>query len=203
MGKITSIEIEKHNKNRSNIYIDGRYYCSLNNLTILQNRLEVGHVVTPSHIKEMQFDSEKDTAFERTLKYISKSMKTKHQIRIFLEQKGYLDDIIEYVIKKLSEYKYIDDEFYATSLAKELSQKYGEYGVRFKLGEKGLSDKNIDIALSKLNRKDYLNGALSLAKKYLVNKDINTNKDKLYNYLLQRGYDTYIIKEVISILKEE
>ena len=95
MNEITAITPQVKDKTRCNVYIDGRFYCGLTLATAIKNRLKVGLVISPERLSTVQFESEKDTAFDKALTHISATRKTEKQIRDFLEKKGYLSTVVE------------------------------------------------------------------------------------------------------------
>ena len=72
MKVITKISVQEKNKKRSNIFLDGNYYCSLSNIVVLQNRLKVGQSIEEQTLCDIQRESESSEAFDLALSYISK-----------------------------------------------------------------------------------------------------------------------------------
>ena len=101
MNEITSITPQVKDKRRCNIYIDGRFCCGLTLETAVKNRLKVGMIISPETLSAMQLESEKDTALDKALLHVSTTRKTEKQVRDFLTKKGYLADVIDYVLEKL------------------------------------------------------------------------------------------------------
>ena len=83
MPEITSIEPQKHDKNRCSIYIDGRFYCGLTLEAAIKYRLKAGMHVEKSLLDEIQLETDKNTALDKALTHISAGMKTEKQISDF------------------------------------------------------------------------------------------------------------------------
>ena len=81
MNEITSITPQVKDKTRCNIYIDGRFCCGLTLETVVKNRLKVGKIVSESQLADMQLESEKNTALNKALSFLSATRKTEREVR--------------------------------------------------------------------------------------------------------------------------
>ncbi len=199
VNEITAITPQIKDKRRCNIYIDGRFYCGLTIETTVKNRLKVGQTVAPSRLAEIQLESEKSTALDKAMTHLSASRKTEKQIRDFLGGKGYLSAVCDYVIEKLKEYGFLNDKEYAESYVESLAKKTGVRAIRAKLRGKGLSQEDVDEAIENLDEDTQKQAASAILQKYMRNKE--TDKETLQKaakYLLGKGFDFDIIKDVIS-----
>ena len=113
MPKITDLKIQKSNKTRANLYLDGEFAFGVEMLTVMKLGLKIGQEVSQEKLAEAVFDSEKSVAFEKAMDYLARGMKTSKQMREYLEKKGYGERVTEYVVEKLKEYRYLDDDVYA------------------------------------------------------------------------------------------
>ena len=82
-------------------------------LTVMKLGLKIGADVSTEKLTEAVFDSEKSVCFDKALNYLSRGMKTCKQMREYLTGKGYAAEIVTYVIDKLVDYKYVNDDYYA------------------------------------------------------------------------------------------
>ena len=94
-------------------FVDDEYICKLQAEILVKNKIKIGTEVDENQFLEIREQSEKITCKELALTYVSKSIKTKKQVRDHLRQKGYLDCSIDYAIDFLQSYGYINDEYYA------------------------------------------------------------------------------------------
>ncbi|MCX4286198.1 MAG: RecX family transcriptional regulator, partial [Clostridia bacterium] len=113
MPKITDMQIQKKNKTRANVYLDGEFAFGLEMLTVMKLGLKIGQEISERQLAEAVFDSEKSVAFEKAVNYLSRSMKTVKQMREYLTEKGYAPDVVNNVVERLCELKYLNDETYA------------------------------------------------------------------------------------------
>ena len=113
MKVITKISVQEKNKKRSNIFLDGSYYCSLSNIVVLKNRLEVGQEIEEQTLCDIQEENEFSEALDLALGYISKYLKKKKQLIDYLMRKGYTYPVAFKVVEKLVSYGYVNDENFA------------------------------------------------------------------------------------------
>ena len=210
MPKITSITAQTKNKERCNLFIDGEFYAGLSLETVMSFRLKVGQEITEKQLTEVVLEGEKGVALNKAINYISKNLKTKHQVKVYLEDKGYNHEIITYCIDKLIEYGYIDDVEYSIRYLESVYTKQGEKLSQMKLFQRGVSKNNINLAFIKFKENEQINNlngqnesasvAYKIAQKYTKNKEKNLeNKSKTYRYLIGKGFSG---EEVVNALSK-
>ena len=197
MPKITDMQIQKNNKTRANVYIDGEFSFALEMLTVMKLGLKIGQEVSEDILREAVTDSEKSVAFERAIDYLGRGMKTVKQIRDYLAKKGYSPEVVEHVVTRLSEYRYLDDAAYAKLYVEHNSVTKGERRLKQELVQKGIS---VSLAeeYSAVDSEQSLANAERLAEKYMKNKphDLKTLQ-KLQRYLVSRGYSFDTVNTVV------
>ena len=194
MAIITELKIQK-NKSRANVYLDGVFYCGLEVATIMKHGLKTGFEISSSELEKIQLDSEVERASEKALNLLERQKYTKSQIRTKLKTKGYLPSVIDIVIKKLESYGYIDDEDFASSYIRSVSNK-SKKEIRFALQSKGIREEEISRALEESNIDDS-ETILKLAEKFMKYKEpTNENKLKLVAYLYRKGFSYSEINSV-------
>lgn len=200
MNEITAITPQIKDKRRCNIYIDGRFYCGLTLETTVKNRLKVGQIVSPTHLAEIQLESEKNTALDKAMTHLSATRKTEKQIRDFLTSKGYLPTVCDYVVDKLNGYGFLNDKEYAESYVEALAKKKGVRLIRAQLRGKGLSQEDVEEAIEGLDEDTQREAANEILQKYMRNKNQDRETlQKAAKYLLGKGFDYELVKDVISV----
>lgn len=188
MAKITSIVAQTKRKERCNIYVDDRFYSGLSLECVMVNRLKVGMEIEEEKLKELIFESDKTDALNKALKYISKTLKTKREVKDYLLGKGYTEEIAWYCIDKLKEYNFINDTEYSKRYIESTSKTQGKRLIEYKLMAKGVRKEDISTALDDA-QVDMIKNATEIADKYLRNKEKNKeNVLKTYRYLISRGF---------------
>lgn len=203
MPKITDMQIQKNNKTRANVYIDGEFSFALEMLTVMKLGLKIGSDVSPERLAEAVFDSEQSVCFDKAMNYLSRGMKTRKQMRDYLLGKGYSAEVVDCVLNKLADYKYVNDEYYAQAYVQANLAAKGERRLKQELQQKGISSAlaekccvvEPDVAKANAER---------LADKYMRNKprDLKTLQ-KLQRYLLSRGYDFDTVNAAVRTYKTD
>lgn len=203
MSEITNIEIQKKDDKRANLYLDDKFYAGVSIELCMKHHLKKGMEIEKIFLDEIILEDEKGKALDKAIKYISSTIKTTKQIRDYLKKKGYNEFTIDFVIDKMLEYKYLDDIAYAKAYISTYSNKYGKIKLITLLKSKGISENTITEVLENEDVK-MENSIYSTAKKYLKNKEINSNTlMKLNRFLYSRGYEYDEIKQCINKLKDE
>jgi regulatory protein len=201
MPKITTISLQKNNKNRCNLFIDGEFYKGISLESVYKNRLKEGQEISLDKLDYILMENERNDALSKALNYISKTLKTKRQVFDYLTKKGYSEEISYQVIDKLKEYKYLDDENYSKRYIESINSQ-GPKLVQYKLMGKGVKKQDIDKAFEDAEV-DYNAMALAVLEKYLRSKEITKeNLAKAYRYLLGRGFSYEQVDFALSRFKE-
>jgi regulatory protein len=167
--------------------------------TVIKNRLKVGQIVDKDALSKMQLESEKSTALDKALTHISATRKTEKQVRAFLEKKGYLSAVVEYVIEKMRGYNFLNDEEYAEAYVASVGKKKGVRLIKMELKNKGLTDEDIDGAIENMSESAQEEGASSVLEKYMRGKTVDRETlYKAFRYLLGKGFTYEVAKSAIS-----
>ena len=186
MAEITSIEPQVKDKNRCNVYIDGRFYCGIKLEVAIKYHLKAGMQIEESQLDEIQLETEKSQAVDKAMTNLSATMKTEQQMRDFLIKKGYTEAVCDYVIERLQYYKFIDDYAYCKAYLNTVRGK-GRRAIEADLIKRKANREVIREALDEFEESG--DEAFELFKKYLRGKEINkVNLLKGYKYLLSKGY---------------
>ena len=201
MPTITDMQIQKRNKTRANIYLDGEFAFALEMLTVMKLGLKIGKDVDVETIKAAVFDSEVSVAFGKAVDYLARAMKTTKQMHDYLTKKGYAVEVVNAVIQKLQGYKYLDDQTYARLYTQQSKAYKGERRIKQELVNKGIAHDQVDDEVQ-IDKDDQLQTATILAEKYLKNKDRDIKTmQKLQRFLLYRGFDFDTVNSIIRKYK--
>ncbi len=204
MGKITEISVQKNNKERANLYIDGEFRTGISIETVYNMRLKVGDEIDEITLVKAVEEDDNQRAFIKAIDYISKAIKTKKQVKDYLLKKGFSLEVAYNAIDKLKDYGYIDDKEYAKSYLNSTSKTQGKRLVSYKLMQKGVKKEDIEDAYSERDEDLDRENAKLLAEKRLKNKEITTeNLMKTYKYLIGRGFSYEQADYAISSFRED
>ena len=197
MKTITAITAQKKDAKRCNIYLDGAYFCGMELITVISNRLKVGMQIEESALENMQAESETQRATDKAFNYIGGSLKTEKQLRTYLSGKGYMPAVVDNIVEKIKGYGYIDDKEYAAAYVESYSKNKGKRLILKELNAKGVSSSAAEEAIE--NIENELDSAIRIAQKYLKNKEpCIENKQKCYRRLLSKGFDFDTAKEAVE-----
>ena len=203
MPIITSVSVQEKNKKRCNLFIDGKFYSGITLDTALRYGLKTNMEISERQLSEIVLDSNKLEALTLSINYVTKTLKTKKQVKTYLLGKGFTDEIVWYCIDKLKEYKYIDDCEYAKRYIETTSKSQGKRLLEYKLMMKGVKKEDINFAYEECDV-PHKENALAVAEKHIKNKErTKENLAKTYRYLVGRGFSYEEANYAISKIKED
>lgn len=201
MSTITDITVQKKNKSRCSVFVDGEFVCGLDMLTCVKNSLKIGEDITVERLCDIQRESESLIAFDRAAGYISIRMRSEFEIRKYLKDKGYIDDVIEDVLKKLRDYKFVDDKIFAEYFVNSKRSHDGMYKIASCLRSKfRVSDSIIqEVCFESESQSEE---AYALAAKYLRTHS-NRSKVQTMRYLANKGFSYEVVSEAVTKANDE
>ena len=198
MNEITSITPHLKDKTRCNIYVDGRFYCGLGLEIAIKHRLKVGMVIDENFLSQIQLEGEKAKALDKALTHVSATAKTEKEIRDFLNKKGYLPAVCDYVIDKMKDYRFVNDSEYAQSYVSHAGAKKGSRLIKLELQAKGIAETDAENALSALDEQTQIDSATAILQKYMRGKTADRETlAKAFRYLMSKGYEYEIARSAL------
>ena len=212
MPQITSIEPQKRRKGRFNIYVDGRFSFAADENLLAKNSLSVGKSLTGDQIEKLIGENEAGKLFDASLRFLSYRPRSEKEVKDFLAKKiarvenikfteASQSPVISQIISRLKKQSFLNDKEFADwwVKARTSSQPKGPYLIKRELAGKGIDKDIIEKAISKIKNQTEL-GRNVIEKKIKTWKKL-TNlelKNKIYQHLARRGFDSAAIKEVIA-----
>lgn len=127
---------------------------------------------------------------EEAYKIISRKLYTAKDVRMKLQQKVNNIQIIDKIINKLEEDKYINDKEYAKQYIE--IKKYGRKRVCYELSKKGISENKINSAYDELE----IDEAEFIS--FYIRKVAKKDREKQIRYLLRKGFSFDLIEEKLN-----
>ncbi len=202
--QITDIQVQKKYPSRRSIFLDGRFFCGVNEDVAAKFHLERGMEIDEGKLKELLYEEEISKAKSYVYRILARRMYTTREIRDKLVERGYVDKIIEDVIATLERYGYLNDRTYAQEWieSRMRSKPKGKIALRQELERKGIDRSIIEDALSQaFDESKESEMALDLARRKARSfnaDDPVAAKRKLQSFLLRRGFDFETVKDVIE-----
>ena len=147
----------------------------------------------------------RELTMNRAVKLLAAKPRSIGELRERLLEKLWTDEtIVDAVIEKLKDYKYLDDQQFARDFAvSKLRQKpQGKRRLRQSMSRKKLDRETVENAISaafeKLPEHDLIN--LAIAKRLRIKGKPTTREDtkKFYDHLLRQGFGFDLIREKMS-----
>lgn len=215
---VTDIKEAVRDRDRLNVYIDRKFFCSLALSQVVDLKLKIGKQLNDEDLKSLRRASEFGKLYQRALEYALLRPHSQKEMRDYLKKKtlnkavrvknqktgeyqtkqkeGFDASLVEPVLARLVERGYVDDEHFTKlwienrSVRKGISQKK----LRLELQSKGISQDIIDACLSegvRDERKELEKVIAKKAKKY-------PDEQKLIQYLLRQGFNYSDVLEALS-----
>jgi regulatory protein len=122
-------------------------------------------------------------------------------VRDFLSGKGYLTAVTDYVVEKMRGYNFLNDGEYAEAYIESAGKKKGARLIKMELKSKGVSDEEIDEALSELEDGAQTDAAKAVLQKYMRGKTADRETlQKAYRHLMSKGFEYEIAKSALATL---
>lgn len=198
--KIEKYELTK--KNIYNVYLSNGEVLELNGKVITDNELLIKKDIDNELYDKLKRDNTICILVDTSVKYIDRRLRSINELRDYLKNKEEDTIIIEEVIDKLIDYKYLDDDRFTKAFIKDKLNftNWGDYKIKNELKRLGVNEEIIYNNISNIDDNIYYERINKI-----IDKDISTNKkysdiklkNKIYNHLLTLGYSK---EKVISII---
>lgn len=147
-----------------------------------------------------------ETAKKRALRILERMPRTKKQLRDKLVgDKRYSDEIIDMVIAYVEEYHYIDDRQYAVDYINNRKLTKGIRVLLYELRNKGIEEDILDELKEEFSDMDSTEAIRNLIRKKGIdpNNEDRKQRERLYRFLLSKGFSYSDISSVFSNIEEE
>jgi len=215
MAVISKITTQQKNKDRFNIYLDDgngeKYAFSVDSDVLIKFQLKKGLEIDDFSLLEIQYQDDIRKAYNLAVHYLSLRMRSRREISDYLTKKETEEPVINEVIHKLTEQKYIDDlEFaFAYVRTQKNTTDKGPQLISRELKEKGIEQTFLAQALEEYPLEQQIEKAAALSKKFFskaAKVSLKSQKQKLEQMLVRKGYSFEVISIAIADsidLKEE
>lgn len=217
--KITSVEPQKKNTRRFNIYLDGQFAFGADEDLVVEQRLVVGKQLDNSELEVILFETEVGKLMERMYRLFSIRQRSEKEIRDYLRnlsfKRGVKDRdeiselVIERLIEKLKQKGMIDDAQFARDWvnARRKSKHKGKIALKAELFHKGVDREIIEAVISHqssdISEEQIAEQALERKVKTWKDLEPLEFKKKAYDFLLRRGFEYSVVYEVVAKLLQK
>lgn len=208
-GKISSIEVQKRNKERFNIYINGEFSFGVSDSTLIRFALHKEQELTPDNVNDIYQSERQSSAYNIAIRYLSHRLRSEKEVRDKLAEEEVPIELIVTTIEKLKDINLVNDIIYGQSYTRTtaLINRKGPSTISHELKRKGLSEGDIAVSLDEYNQADQLENAKLLGEKQYLKQSrrhsMRESEQKTKSFLIQKGYDSEIVQQVIEELRND
>ena len=198
MDTITDIKPQRRDKNRVNVFLDGKFAFSLayNKAKVLTVGQGLSQVVMANLLENESVDK----AYEKAAQFIGYRPRSILEVRNRLIKYGIESKVIEKVINRLQEENALNDTEFALLWVenRRAFRPRGKLLLRKELLDKGINDSDIEIALSEVEESaDARQLAYSKLSKY-NDSSLDYLRQRIWSLLSRNGFDYSIVNDVVS-----
>jgi len=203
---ITKIEHQKKNKQRYSLYSNDKFILGISVESLLEFNISAGMDIPEELLLRIE-QKEKFVAIrDQAWRFLARRMHSRKELRDKLVAKKHDQIDIDKIIQELEDKKYLNDTSFARQMiTDEISlKKTGPLLIKNKLLKKGVDINIISSLLDELydEHLQYQNCQYFANKKRgsLKNSAARSARDKLGNFLIQKGFSWDMCNRVISEL---
>ena len=193
--QITKVAPATKTPGRYNVFVDGQYSFSLDELQLVQSGIHSGLEIGDEQLANFRNESEFGKNYIRAIDLISWRLRSEKEIRDYAKRKNWTPDNTNRVIERLKEKGYLNDTVFAESFvrARQNAGKYSRRRIEQDLRKKGIANNIIQLVLHD-EVSDHAALQKLVAKRYNRYDDIN----KLKAYLMRVGFNYDDINKAIA-----
>nr|MBC7244547.1 RecX family transcriptional regulator [Chloroflexota bacterium] len=201
--KITALKLQKKNRQRVNVYLDGQYAFALQ--AIVAASLKVGQTLSPEEINQLQQRDAVEVAYERALDFLRYRPRSRAEVETYLQRHQVTAPILQSVMERLLDAGLLDDEAFARYWVenRESFRPRGQRSLRFELRRKGVSDAIVEEAIEEIDEAESAYRAGRDRARQLSRLDYQGFCRRLSGFLQRRGFDYDVVKETVNRLWQE
>jgi regulatory protein len=208
-GQITSISVQKNNKERYSIFVDEEFLLGVSEQTLLKFNLAKGVDITHALLRKLQREEGRFKVKSYMVKLLGRRDHARKELFTKAIQKDYPKEVIENVLDELQDKGFINDRGFAEKFASDKSQlsKWGPAKIKAHLYKKGIpksvAEQSIEKAFENINLKEtFLDLVLKRKRRFLREEDPYKRKKKVFDHLARKGYrSSSIYKHLDTLMK--
>lgn len=148
----------------------------------------------------------KEQALQKIKHYCAYQERSHSEVREKLYSLGVWKKDHDEILSTLIEENYLNEERFAIAFAggKFRMKQWGRVKIRYELKQRDVSEYSIKKALQQIDNEDYIKTAEKLLRdKYasLKSEQYLVRKKKTMDYVLQKGFEPELIKQLVANLK--
>lgn len=201
-GTITSLQVQKHNRDRVNIYVDGVF--AVGTAVILAAGLKVGQYLSDADLARLKDRDNVEQAHEAALNLLSYRPRSESEIRRALQKRDVPDEVVDVVVERLTSAGLLNDLEFARYWIENRSQfrPRGLRALQYELREKGISEAVAAQALAQVNEQTAARKVAADAMHRFRRTPPADLRRKVITYMARRGFSYETIAPLVEEMLE-
>lgn len=197
-GTITALQIQKRNKERVNVYLDGEYALAVT--ILVATELKKGQFLSDADIEQLKSQDERNKAYNQAVFFLGFRARSRAEVEKYLRGKKYLPEVVTVTIERLLEAGYLNDEDFARAWVADRKRfrPRGRRALQYELRQKGLRDDDIEGALADLDEDDLARQALTGKLRQWQDFSEPDFKKKAMGFLSRRGFNYEVTRDAVA-----
>lgn len=216
MPQVTSVEPQKKDPHRFNVFIDGLFAFGADEDLIVNYRLLPGKQVTSEDLEKLLLKAEVGKLMERMYGLFSIRQRSEKEVRDYLknlsfkrkikDQDEISGSVIDLLVERLKQKGMLNDTEFAKSWieARRRSKQKGKIALKMELFQKGIDRETVEELLAEqvTGENEEILAAKALEKKMRLWQNLLPQefKQKATEFLMRRGFEYEVVRPVVEKL---
>lgn len=203
---ITKISTQKQ-AGRYNVDLDGKFAFGVAESVLIKFGLAKGRELDEALIEDIQAADEVARALKAALHYLSRQLRTQHQVRQKLIEQAIDERVIDTVMTQLQAQRYVDDAQYAQNFLNTQQQVNGKGPTVIRQGllKVGVPEELIEKTLQHYTRADEIQHAQRWLEKlwqHYQRESLRQRQQKMIQALATKGFHFDVAQQVVQQFSE-
>ena len=193
---ITALQLQKRNKQRVNVFLDGEYAFAIELMAAAA--LRKGQSLSEAEIARLREDDTLQVAYQRALSFLGYRPRSRVEVVQNLRAKGYDEAVIEQVVAQLVQQNYVDDAAFSQFWVENREQirPRSARAIRHELQQKGVERSLIDDALANLDEDEAAWAAVEPKLARWQGLGEAAFEQKIAGFLARRGFSYDVVRRI-------
>ncbi len=205
MGKITALRQGKNKENRVNLYLDGKFAFSMEQVKAKREGLSVGLELTGDRLESLMKSLKISRCLETAYHYLSYRPRSEAELRERLHKRIFTDEQIEAVITTLKERHLLDDQKFAEFWKenREAFSPRSRWLTGRELAKKGVDTEVISRVVAGIDEDESAYQAAANRAARFAGCEYDEFRQKIGTYLQRRGFNYSVINRTVKKVWDE
>lgn len=187
--KVTALKLQTRNKNRVNVFLDGKFAFGLVKLEAA--RLRVGQELDEASLARLKQADDREQIHERALKFLSLRPRSEAEVRANLKKHSVPEELITQEIERLKNNGWLNDHTFAKLWVENRAtfRPRSKRALQAELKRKGITGQTLKTALATTNDEESAYRLAVSRARRLAALPRPEFRRKLIEYLARRGFD--------------